>query len=92
MFPGMQGGVSWGGTAYDPDLGYIFVNSKERPMNGSSSAVSREMLRVTSVALSDSLVIGTGCLFRNLQSTASLPPRGARTASSAKSIAQSRNG
>ena len=34
VFPGMQGGVSWGGTAYDPDLGYIFVNSKERPING----------------------------------------------------------
>ena len=34
VFPGMQGGVSWGGTAYDPELGYIFVNSKERPING----------------------------------------------------------
>ena len=34
VFPGMQGGVSWGGAAYDPELGYIFVNSKERPLNG----------------------------------------------------------
>ncbi len=34
VFPGMQGGVSWGGGAYDPELGYIFVNSKERPLNG----------------------------------------------------------
>jgi len=34
VFPGMQGGISWGGTAYDPELGYIFVNSKERPLNG----------------------------------------------------------
>ena len=34
VFPGMQGGVSWGGAAYDPELGYLFVNSKERPLNG----------------------------------------------------------
>ena len=34
VFPGMQGGVSWGGSAYDPELGYIFVNSKERPISG----------------------------------------------------------
>ncbi|MDA1093613.1 MAG: PQQ-binding-like beta-propeller repeat protein [Acidobacteria bacterium] len=34
VFPGMQGGVSWGGTAYDPERGYIFVNSKERPLSG----------------------------------------------------------
>ena len=34
VFPGMQGGVNWGGTAYDPELSYIFVNSKERPLNG----------------------------------------------------------
>ena len=34
VFPGMQGGVNWGGTAYHPALGYMFVNSKERPLNG----------------------------------------------------------
>ena len=34
VFPGMQGGVSWGGSAFDPELGYIFVNSKERPISG----------------------------------------------------------
>ena len=34
VFPGMQGGTSWGGTAYDPALGYLFVNSKERPISG----------------------------------------------------------
>ena len=31
VFPGSGGGVNWGGTAYDPELGYIFVNSKDRP-------------------------------------------------------------
>ncbi len=34
VFPGMSGGVNWGGTAYDPDLGYIFVNSKDQPISG----------------------------------------------------------
>ena len=33
-FPGMTGGVNWGGTATDPTLGYIFVNSKDEPSSG----------------------------------------------------------
>jgi glucose dehydrogenase len=33
-FPGMTGGVNWGGTATDPELGYIFVNSKDEPSTG----------------------------------------------------------
>ena len=31
VFPGSGGGVNWGGTAYDPELGYIYVNSRDRP-------------------------------------------------------------
>jgi quinoprotein glucose dehydrogenase len=34
IFPGMTGGVNWGGTAIDPELGYIFVNSKDEPSTG----------------------------------------------------------
>ncbi len=34
VFPGTGGGVNWNGTAYDPELGYIFVNSKDRPISG----------------------------------------------------------
>jgi quinoprotein glucose dehydrogenase len=34
IFPGLTGGVSWGGTAVDPELGYIFVNSKDEPTTG----------------------------------------------------------
>jgi quinoprotein glucose dehydrogenase len=34
VFPGMTGGVNWGGTATDPKLGYIFVNSKDEPSYG----------------------------------------------------------
>ena len=34
VFPGMTGGVNWGGTATDPELGYIFVNSKDEPTTG----------------------------------------------------------
>jgi quinoprotein glucose dehydrogenase len=28
IFPGWTGGGNWGGTAYDPKLGYVFVNTK----------------------------------------------------------------
>ena len=34
VFPGISGGVNWGGTAYDPELGYILVNSKDLPVIG----------------------------------------------------------
>ena len=34
VFPGAGGGVNWNGTAYDPELGYIFVNSKDQPLSG----------------------------------------------------------
>ena len=34
IFPGMTGGVNWGGTATDPKLGLIFVNSKDEPSTG----------------------------------------------------------
>ena len=34
IFPGTTGGANWGGTAVDPNLGYIFVNTKEAPMIG----------------------------------------------------------
>ena len=34
VFPGTGGGVNWNGTAYDPELGYIFVNSKDLPISG----------------------------------------------------------
>lgn len=29
LFPGMDGGAEWGGAAYDPDTGVIYVNSNE---------------------------------------------------------------
>jgi glucose dehydrogenase len=31
VFPGFTGGANWGGTSYDPKLGYIFVNTKDAP-------------------------------------------------------------
>ena len=34
VFPGISGGVNWGGTAFDPELGYILVNSKDQPLVG----------------------------------------------------------
>jgi hypothetical protein len=34
IFPGITGGVNWGGTATDPWLGFIFVNSKDEPTTG----------------------------------------------------------
>lgn len=30
VLPGSGGGVNWGGTAYDPELGYILVNTRDR--------------------------------------------------------------
>ena len=34
IFPGFTGGANWGGTATDPKLGYIFVNTKDAPAVG----------------------------------------------------------
>jgi quinoprotein glucose dehydrogenase len=34
LFPTLSGGVNWGGTAVDPELGYIFVNSKDESAPG----------------------------------------------------------
>jgi quinoprotein glucose dehydrogenase len=34
VFPGATGGANWGGTATDPKLGYIFVNTKDSPLVG----------------------------------------------------------
>ena len=28
-FPGMDGGAEWGGSAFDPDTGLLYVNSNE---------------------------------------------------------------
>jgi quinoprotein glucose dehydrogenase len=47
QFPGNHGGVNWGGTSFNPQLGYLFVNTNElgqlaglteRPANSSGSA------------------------------------------------------
>ncbi len=34
VFPGLTGGANWGGTATDPKLGYIFVNTEDAPLTG----------------------------------------------------------
>jgi quinoprotein glucose dehydrogenase len=34
LFPGSIGGVNWGGTASDPSLGYVFVNSNDEASIG----------------------------------------------------------
>jgi quinoprotein glucose dehydrogenase len=31
VFPGFDGGAEWGGTAFDPESGLLFVNSNEMP-------------------------------------------------------------
>jgi quinoprotein glucose dehydrogenase len=31
FFPGLDGGAEWGGPAYDPDTGLMYVNSNEMP-------------------------------------------------------------
>lgn len=34
LFPGFTGGANWGGSAVDPGLGYVFVNTKDAPAVG----------------------------------------------------------
>jgi len=34
VFPSLAGGVNWGGVAVDPELGYVFVNSKDEATVG----------------------------------------------------------
>lgn len=34
VFPGLTGGPNWGGSAYDPRLGYVYINSKDTPVVG----------------------------------------------------------
>jgi quinoprotein glucose dehydrogenase len=50
LFPGMDGGGEWGGVAFDPNSGYLFVNAnemawtvrlKERPMPGGQPETGR---------------------------------------------------
>ena len=31
VFPGFDGGAEWGGAAFDPESGLLFVNSNEMP-------------------------------------------------------------
>ncbi|HEX4997446.1 MAG TPA: PQQ-binding-like beta-propeller repeat protein [Terriglobia bacterium] len=32
--PGLTGGSNWGGSAYDPRNGFVFINSKDTPVTG----------------------------------------------------------
>jgi len=34
LFPGSVGGANWGGSAYDPSLGYVFVNTMDEASIG----------------------------------------------------------
>jgi quinoprotein glucose dehydrogenase len=49
QFPGNHGGVNWGGTSFNPQLGYLFVNTnelgqlsglKDRDVNGTGPALA----------------------------------------------------
>ncbi len=35
VFPGFDGGAEWGGSAYDPDTGLLYVNANDIPWSGS---------------------------------------------------------
>ena len=34
VFPGFDGGAEWGGSAYDPDTGLLYVNANDIPWSG----------------------------------------------------------
>ena len=66
VFPGFDGGAEWGGSAFDPDTGLLYVNANEMAWTGSlapndsSDVGGRQVpvgLRVTSKAF------GTGRRF-----------------------------
>ena len=51
LFPGSIGGVDWGGTAWDPNLGYIIVNTQDEasigwiePFEGSRNGYRRNSI------------------------------------------------
>lgn len=37
IYPGLDGGAEWGGSAYDPDSGWLYVNGNDVPWTGSLS-------------------------------------------------------
>src|SRR5690606_40858134 len=43
QFPGNHGGVNWGGTSFNPGLGYLFINTN-RSEEHTSELQSRENL------------------------------------------------
>lgn len=60
MFPGYDGGAEWGGSAFDPETGILYVNSNEVPWTltmvptGSQTVTSD----TTSIALGESTYMG----------------------------------
>ena len=38
VFPGYDGGAEWGGSAFDPDTGLLYVNANEMAWTGSAGA------------------------------------------------------
>ena len=41
VIPGLTGGPNWGGSAYDPTNGLVFINSKDTPVTGFIAANPR---------------------------------------------------
>jgi glucose dehydrogenase len=41
IIPGLTGGPNWGGSAYDPRNGFVFINSKDTPVTGYMDKNSR---------------------------------------------------
>jgi quinoprotein glucose dehydrogenase len=39
MFPGLDGGAEWGGPAFDPESGWLYINSNEMPWSITMAAV-----------------------------------------------------
>ena len=56
LFPGSIGGVNWGGTASDPKLGYVFVNTQDEASIGwieKKAGAARQRAYTTATASSD---------------------------------------
>ena len=38
MFPGFDGGAEWGGSAFDPETGLLYVNANDMAWTGGAGA------------------------------------------------------
>jgi quinoprotein glucose dehydrogenase len=51
VFPGFDGGAEWGGSAFDPDTGLLYVNANDLPWTGALAPIKGADLFTTQCAV-----------------------------------------